>query len=139
MIHITEGIVLNEKDIRERFVRVERAGGRHVPRHATAVELSIDLGKLVLPDDVAMRLMALAAARINSDGRLVLVARADRSQLKNREAARKQLMKLLVRAAAVPRDRRATRPRTAVRKARKEEKQIRGAIKQARRGVLAGL
>lgn len=134
MIHIAEGVLLDEKDIKERFVRAAGGGGRHVPRHATAVELSLDLGKLVMPDVVAERLMALAKTHITNDGTLIVVARADRSQHENRKAAHAQLLKLLSRAAAVPKARLPTRPTGVVREKRKEEKQFERGVKRARRG-----
>jgi ribosome-associated protein len=133
MIHITEDIVLNENDIKERFVRAGGPNGKHVPRHASAVELSLDLGKLALSDAMAQRLMAVARKHITNDGTLIVVARADRSQHVNREAARRHLLKLLGQAAAVTKARRSTRPRQPVRAVRKDEKQLHADVKRARR------
>jgi ribosome-associated protein len=133
MIHIAEGVTLNDQDIVERFVRAEGPGRRNVQHDATAVELRVDLGRLNLPLEVVDRLIALPGHHVTNDGILVVVARGDESQARNREIAREQLLLLLSRAAAVPAARRKTRPRRSVRNARRTAKQQHRALKRARR------
>ena len=133
MIHITDDVVLRDEDIQERFVRATGAGGKNRVHDATAVELRVDLAKLALPDDVIARLVDSAGKHVTKDGVLVVVARADESQARNREAARGQLLALLSGAAEGTSPRRATRPRRGVRKARRQAKQQHRALKRGRR------
>jgi ribosome-associated protein len=132
MIPVTRTIALDERDIRERFVRSSGPGGQNVNKVATAVELRFDIAGSDLPDDVKARLLTVAANRI-SDGVLLIDSRAFRSQLENRIAARERLVELVRRAAVAPRTRRPTRPKPAARETRLESKKRRGDVKAGRR------
>jgi ribosome-associated protein len=68
MIHITDTIVLDDREIKERFVRATGPGGQNVQKEATAVELRVDLGRSLLPPDVKERLIALAGRHVTTDG-----------------------------------------------------------------------
>ena len=132
MIPIAPGIVVDERDIHERFVRSSGPGGQNVNKVATAVELRFNIGTAALPDDVKERLLALAGNRI-SDGVLLIDSRAHRTQIENREAARERLVELLQRAAVRPKKRRPTKPKPAAREKRLDSKKRRGAVKSLRR------
>ena len=133
MIHITETTVFDDHEINERFVRAESRGcARHVNRAATAVELRVDLARSALPLEVTERLIALAGRHVTSDGVLVIVGRADRSQARNREAARGRLLQLLERASNPPRVRKPTRISRAIRRERLAAKRRHGEVKRER-------
>lgn len=132
MIHVSEDIVLNEKDITEKFSRAFGPGRKKNPRRMTAVQASIDLGKIQISDRAAERLMAMAGRHITKDGALVVEARTGGSQAQNREAAHARLLKLLERAGHEPGFRKVTRPRRAVRDARRVEKEHHSDVKRAR-------
>jgi ribosome-associated protein len=133
MIRVTDTIVIDAREVRERFVRASGPGGQNVNKVATAVELRFDVEASSLPADVKERLTALAGNRMTSDGVLVIDSREHRTQAQNREAARDRLVALVARAATRRRRRRATRPNAASRERRLESKKRRGAVKAKRR------
>jgi ribosome-associated protein len=137
VIHITPTLVVEEHEIDERFVRASGPGGQHVNKVASAVQLRFDIGRSSLPDDIRIRLRAIAGSRITVEDVLVIDAREYRSQAKNREAARERFAVLLRRAAIRPRSRRKTAPSRHARERRMSEKAERGGRKRERRAVRA--
>jgi ribosome-associated protein len=134
MIQVTDTIVLNDREVKERFVRATGARGQNVNKEATAVELRVDIERSSLPSDVKKRLTTLAGRHVTTGGVLVIVSRALRSQLQNREAAHARLVTLLKRAAKPPTRRKGTRPAQAVREERLISKHRQSAIKRSRSG-----
>jgi ribosome-associated protein len=132
MFRINKDLVIEDHEIRERFVRASGAGSQHVNKEATAVELRMDIGTSSLPPDVKDRLIALAGRGVTRRGVLVVVSRAYRSQTRNRDAARARLMTLVQRAAKPPKKRKPTRPDTGARETRLASKRLRGAVKESR-------
>jgi ribosome-associated protein len=110
MLRITPEIALADGEVRERFVPSAGSESRNEARHATAVELRLDIERTSLPEDVKTRLLALGGRRVTADGVLVVVSRAHRSQLRNRDAARKRLVSIICAAARTVEERRPTTP-----------------------------
>jgi ribosome-associated protein len=94
-MRISKDLVIDDQEIDERFVRSMGADGQNPRRKATAVELRFDIDRSSLPADVRARLRMLGGRHLTGAGILVVVSRRYRSQARNREAARKQLVDLL--------------------------------------------
>lgn len=135
MIRLTNRILLDPDELRESFVRASGAGGQHVNKVSTAVELRFDAANSPsIPDDVRARLIKLAGSRATNAGEIIIFADRFRSQERNREDARERLFALIRDAAHVDKPRRPTRPTLASKKRRVESKVKRGAVKAMRQG-----
>jgi ribosome-associated protein len=132
MIHVTDSIVLDDREIDERFVRASGPGGQNVNKVSTAVELRFNVGGSSLPPEMKERLLRLGGKRITLDGVLIIDSREHRTQAQNRDAARARLLTLLQQAAKRPRTRTATKPRPGARQKRLASKKRRGEIKATR-------
>jgi ribosome-associated protein len=133
MIRVTPSIVLDEREIEERFIRASGPGGQNVNKLATAVQLRFDVRHSPsLRDDVRARLERLAGQRLTNDGVLVITAQRHRTQERNRQDALARLLALIREAAVPPVPRRATRPTTASKHRRLESKGRRASVKKLR-------
>ena len=91
-------VVVDDRELRERFVRAIGPDGQNPRRKATAVELRFDIDASSLPPDVKARFIALAGRHVTKKHELVIVSRRFRSQVRNREAVHEQFVDLLRRA-----------------------------------------
>src|SRR6266511_4238159 len=134
LIQITNSIVLDDREIEERFVRASGPGGQNVNKVASAVEKRFDVRASSLPPDVKDRLVTLAGHRMTDQGVLVIDSREHRTQGRNREAALARLVALVQHAARRPKTRRPTKPHAGSREKRLATKKRRSDIKAGRRG-----
>ncbi len=133
MLRVTKNIHIDESEIDLRFVRASGPGGQKLNKVATAVKLRFDVARSPsLTDTVRERLVRLAGKRVTRDGILVIDARRFRTQERNRQDALQRLAHWIQRAAKVPKPRRKTRPSTAAKKRRLDEKRRRGKTKRLR-------
>jgi ribosome-associated protein len=121
----------------ELVIRATRAGGpggQHVNKVSTRIEVVWDVtGSPSLTPDQRNRLLTRLASKVDSRGRLRIVAADSRSQSRNRDTGVERL-RALVAAALRPRKRRLpTKPTTASRERRLVEKKRRGEKKRQRR------
>lgn len=136
MIKITDDIFLDDKEIREDFIRSSGPGGQNVNKVSTAVQLRFNvLNSPSLSQKVRRRLMEIAGTRINTRGVLVIDARRHRSRELNRKEALERLANLIKEAAKEPKKRKKTKPCFHVKEKRLFEKRQRSKIKRLRKPV----
>ena len=133
MIPITDRLAIDEDEVVERFVRASGPGGQHVNKTSTAVELRFDVRRSRnLPEDVKLRLEALAGSRLTQDGVIVIFAQTHSAQHRNREEAMGRLMALIRQAAVRRKPRRPTKPTYGSQLKRLQGKAIRSGLKSGR-------
>jgi ribosome-associated protein len=109
-------------------------GGQHVNTSSTRIELVWDVASSPsLDESQRAHLMTRLASRLDTQGKLRLVAQDERSQLRNREAALARFIDVVTHGLIVPRKRKRTRPPAASKRARLESKRKRSALKRDRR------
>ena len=136
MIQITHNIAIDEREIKEEFVRSSGPGGQNVNKVSTAVKLRFDVAKSPsLPEDVRVRLLRLGGKRITEKGVLVIDARRFRTQERNRQDAINRLVAFIKEASVKPKSRKKTKPTAASKQRRLVEKHQRSEIKRMRRAV----
>jgi ribosome-associated protein len=131
---VQPGLVIPEAELWEAASRAGGPGGQHVNKTSTRVTLRWNaLSSACLTAAQRETLRRRLASRLTVGGELVVHARRERSQARNRALARARLAEL-VREALAPRTPRvATRPTRASRQRRLEQKRRRAARKRARR------
>jgi len=136
MLVINNSLTIPQSELHFQFIRAQGAGGQHVNKASTAVNLRFDfLNSPSLPDYCKKRLLHMHDSRITSEGAIVIKAQRFRSQEMNREDAMHRLAEL-VRAATVTRKkRRPTAPTKASKLRRLETKTKQARIKRLRRPV----
>ncbi len=131
-----DDVVIPDADLAIQFMRASGPGGQNVNKVSSAVQLRFDLsGTAALPPPVKQRLRALAGHRLSDDGAILIVARAQRSQERNRRDAEQRLCELIRAALVEPKRRIATRPTAGSRRRRLERKLARSATKRGRARV----
>jgi ribosome-associated protein len=133
-LRVSRSIEIPERELRWRFSRSSGPGGQSVNTADSRVELSFDVAasSALGPVQRSRALERLAGRLV--DGVLTIAASEERSQLRNREAARERLARLLAEAVAPPPPkRRPTKPSRRAVERRLEAKRLRGRTKRLRR------
>ena len=122
------------QELRFKAVRSSGAGGQHVNKVSSKIELAFDIfNSQALSDVEKERIYLKLGNRLTKENVLLLQCDESRSQHKNKELAKQRLIELLERALVVPKKRRKTKPsRSAI------EKRLRSKLKKAQKKANRG-
>ena len=130
---ISRRITIPSSDLVIERTRSGGPGGQHVNTTDTRIRLRLDLrGCEAIPPEVKARIRRSHPSKLTSDGELLVVASAHRSQHRNIEDARERLAEIVRSALVAPKKRRPTRPTRASKERRLDAKKQRSAIKKGR-------
>jgi len=128
------GIEIPDSDLEWTFIRSSGPGGQNVNKVASAAQLRFLLAaNSTLAPAVKQRLRRLAGRRLADDDSILITARGERSQERNRRDARERLYELIRQALIEPKARKKTKPTRASKERRIEVKKRRGNTKIQRR------
>ena len=135
-LNVSPELAIPRSELEYRATRSGGAGGQHVNTSSTRIELLWDLpGSAAVSEEQRTRLHTKLAARLDSDGRVRIVASDRRSQGQNRQAADARLASLVRAALVIPKKRRPTKPTRASKEKRLADKKRRGERKRDRRDI----
>ena len=132
---VTPGIVIPDEELEWKFIRSSGPGGQNVNKVSSAVQL-----RFLLPLNnnlsaaVRNRLRRLAGQKLIDDGSILIQARSERSQERNRQEALGRLGALIQAALIEPKIRKKTKPTRASKERRIDSKKRRGSTKRERGG-----
>ncbi|WKB82643.1 alternative ribosome rescue aminoacyl-tRNA hydrolase ArfB [Cellulophaga omnivescoria] len=121
------------QELQFKAVRSSGAGGQHVNKVSTKIELTYDLqNSTAVTDKEKERLLLKLSNRLTKENVLLLQCDDSRSQHKNKELAIKRFLELIKSALVVPKKRKKTKPsRSAIEKRLNTKKK--SALKKANR------
>jgi len=133
-LRVSESLVIPRAELDVRASRSSGAGGQHVNKTSSRIEISWNISKSsAVSEEQRNRLLEKLSSRVSEDGAIRVVASATRSQLRNREAAEQRLAELVAKALVVPRKRKATKRPRAANEARLDEKKKHSERKRERK------
>jgi len=117
-------IALITQELQFKAVRSSGAGGQHVNKVSTKIELTFDVsGSNALSDSEKVRLLSKLENRLTKENVLLMQCDESRSQHKNKELVIKRFLETLKNALRVPKKRKKTKPsRSSVEKRLKSKK-----------------
>ena len=131
---LRDGRMLPKDCFHVSFSRSGGAGGQHVNKTETKVDLRLDLAaaEAVLGAGDVARIREAMQNRLDKDGMLCITASEHRSQFQNYQAAMERMANLLATALVRRRRRIATKPTRGSQRRRLDAKRQRGEIKRTR-------
>ncbi|WP_282085511.1 alternative ribosome rescue aminoacyl-tRNA hydrolase ArfB [Aquimarina algiphila] len=124
-------VIINE--LKFKAVRSSGAGGQHVNKVSSKIELSFDvMASMGLTDDEKLVLTQKLDSRLTKSGILLLQCGESRSQHRNKELVIKRFLDMLKTGLRIPKKRKPTKPSRAAIRKRLDNKQ-KQALKKANR------
>lgn len=134
VLHVNARLAIPRAELGVRASRASGAGGQHVNKTSTRVEVTWNVTLSPSLDETSRaRISTRLASRLSDEGELRVVASDTRSQLQNRELAEARLADMVRHALVVPKARKKTRPSRAAREARLTDKRHASEKKRVRR------
>ncbi|MGH7524447.1 MAG: alternative ribosome rescue aminoacyl-tRNA hydrolase ArfB [Gemmatimonadales bacterium] len=133
-VRVSASLTIPRAELLFKASRSGGPGGQHVNTSSSRIEVVWDVAASPsLNEAQRARLLSQLASRLDSSGKLRLVAQDERSQLRNRESVVARLADIVARGLIVRKTRRRTRPTAASREARLASKRKQSARKRDRR------
>jgi ribosome-associated protein len=132
-LYVNPQLAIPRAELVVRATRASGAGGQHVNKTASRVEITWNVSSSPsLSDDARARLTTALGARISDGGNLRVVASDTRSQLQNRALAETRLAELVRSALIIRKKRKPGKPSRAAKQARLDEKRRKSLKKRER-------
>lgn len=126
-------VTIPRSELEFRTSRSSGAGGQHVNKTSSRVEISWNILKsIALSQDQRDLLMTKLGSRVSEEGAVRVVASDTRSQLRNRQAAEQRLGNLIAKSLTVQKKRKPTRKPRAANETRLTEKKKHSDKKRSR-------
>ncbi|WP_299533398.1 alternative ribosome rescue aminoacyl-tRNA hydrolase ArfB [Ulvibacterium sp.] len=121
------------RELRFKAIRSSGAGGQHVNKVSTKIELTFDLMRsAAFMDSEKERLLHKLKSRLTNNGLLLLHCDATRSQHKNKELVIHRFLDIMASALKVPKKRKRTKPSQAAKEKRLKTKKMTSQKKASR-------
>lgn len=122
------------KELNFKAIRSSGAGGQHVNKTSSKIELTFDLeNSNALSEKEKERLRTKLASKLTNENLLILFCEETRSQHRNKELAIKRFINLIKENLKQPKKRKATKPSRASIQKRLDKKQSNALKKQLRK------
>lgn len=133
-LFVQNGVIIPARELSIRASRASGAGGQHVNKTSTKVQLTWSPSQSVaFTAEQRERLLNKLQHRINKAGFITCSVDETRSQRKNIELAKVRLVELIKRGLHVQKQRKATKPTKGSKERRLQAKKLRGQLKAQRR------
>lgn len=121
------------KELNFKAIRSSGAGGQHVNKTSSKIELTFDLENSVVLNDYEKEILKeKLSSKLTKENTLILFCEETRSQHRNKEIAIKRFLELIKKSLIRPKKRRTTKPsRSTVKK--NTESKVRNSVKKALR------
>ncbi len=122
-----------KREIQVKTSRSSGPGGQHVNKTESRVQLIFNIRESeILDEQEKETLLNFFKAQLTNEGAIIVACESNRSQVKNKEAAFKKLDRMLAKAFAKKKKRKATSPTKASKQKRLKSKKIQSEKKQQR-------